>query len=95
MFLVLPSSFRVSRALKPRTYRTEDKVRPFLLSFGVQAHFQLKSLISIPPHTSGKWFVLRIGNEGGALRVLRSGFRGWGEGGRDGTGLVHEYSVHR
>lgn len=51
MFLILPPPSPISRALKLTAYRMEDKVRPSLLSFGVQAHFQLKSLINIPPHT--------------------------------------------
>lgn len=90
MFLSLPPPSPTSRTLKLTDYRMEDKVKPSLLSFGVHAHFQLKSLINFPPQP-GKWFVLRIGKEGGACRVLRSLFRGRA-GGRGRTALAHEYS---
>lgn len=51
MFLILPPPSPISRALKLTAYRMEDKVRRSLLSFGVQAHFQPKPLINIPPPT--------------------------------------------
>lgn len=64
MFLSLPPPSPTSRTLKLTDYRMEDKVKPSLLSFGVHAHFQLKSLIISPPNPENGLFYASVKKAG-------------------------------
>lgn len=90
MFLSLPPPSRTSRTLKLTDYRMEDKVKQSLLSFGVHAHFQLKSLNNFPPNPENGLFyasVMKAGPVGFSGVCSGGGLEG---GGR--TALAHEYS---